>query len=68
MSRINDPSEGGGPGGGGNADPSEGNRATGSGGEQRPDEERGEAGGRREGGTDASKTASKGINPVQHSE
>jgi hypothetical protein len=78
MSRINDPAEegggtGGGPGegGGGFVDPSEGNRGVGSGEEHRADEERGaggKEGGGREGGGDAPKTASKGINPVQHSE
>jgi hypothetical protein len=39
------------------------NRATGAGEEHRQDEGRGEGG-----GGDAPKTASKGINPVQHSE
>jgi hypothetical protein len=82
MSRINDPlEEGGGPGegGGGFVDPSEGNRVGGSGEENREDDKRGEGGkgggkeggkegGGREGGGDAPKTASKGINPVQHSE
>ena len=49
------------------------NRASGAGDEHRQDEGLGEGGGheggggRREGG-DAPKTASKGINPVQHSE
>lgn len=69
MSRTNDPSEGGGRPGG-NADPSEEVRAGGSGAEHRQDEGRGEGGGREGGGKqgDEPKTASKGINPVQHSE
>jgi hypothetical protein len=71
MSRTNDPSEGGASRPGGNADPSEEARAGGASAEHRQDEGRGEGGGRREGGAkpgDEPKTASKGINPVQHSE
>lgn len=46
------------------------NRAPGASGEHRQDEGRAEAGGHEGGGAggDAPKTASKGINPVQHSE
>jgi hypothetical protein len=49
-----------------------GDRESSARGEHRQDEGRGEHGGRGEGGgrreDDAPKTASKGINPVQHSE
>jgi hypothetical protein len=47
-------------------DAQDANSAPGASGEHRQDEGRGEGGGK-EGG-DAPKTASKGINPVQHSE
>ena len=49
-----------------------GDKVSGASGEHRQDEGRGEHGGRGEGGgrpgDDEPKTASKGINPVQHSE
>jgi hypothetical protein len=44
------------------------NRAGGASEEHRQDEGRGEGRGEGGGGGDAPKTASKGINPVQHSE
>ncbi|MET0623477.1 MAG: hypothetical protein ABW250_10900 [Pyrinomonadaceae bacterium] len=44
------------------------NRAGGASEEHRQDEGRGEGGGAGHAGSDAPKTASKGINPVQHSE
>jgi hypothetical protein len=75
MSSIQDPENPNPKGGDGpNQDPqSGGDRVSGASGEHRQDEGRGEQGGRgegggRPGGDDAPKTASKGINPVQHSE
>ena len=65
MSSITEPGGGDGPNKG-DIDPSEGSLQGGSSPEHREDEGRGEGGGR-EGG-DQPKTASKGINPVQHSE
>ena len=74
MSSIQDPQDpnpkgGDGPNAGARPDD---DLAAGASAEQRQDEDRGEDGGRGEGGRlqgdDAPKTASKGINPVQHSE
>ena len=69
MSTPIDPNPRGGDGPNKNKEPGE-NRAGGASEEHRQDEGRGEGGGKEGGGKggDAPKTASKGINPVQHSE
>ncbi len=67
MSKPIDPNPGGGDGPNQDETPTE-NSAPGSSGEHRQDEGRTRGGGPDDRGGDAPKTASKGINPVQHSE
>ena len=71
-SSIEDPNPKGGDGPNKVNQPPSGDRPPGASGEHRQDEGRGEHEGRGEGGGrpghDEPKTASKGINPVQHSE